>query len=148
MITRKQLIFAIIIISVAGVIFITILLSGNSPKSSDIKTSSRPASRSSVTVPKGLKNEQTLQENYGQIRKQYLNENPWILSMPVQSNNFFISFDSEKEEFLVSLYYYRSSNLSREEQINQAKDEALIALKSLGLESDKIKIVYTETGRD
>lgn len=82
-------------------------------------------------VPKELQPEQILQENYAKDRQEFLAAKPWISKLPLKAGNYFISYDPENDTLLVTLYY--SSQDEKDKQIEQAKNNALEAIKNAGI---------------
>jgi hypothetical protein len=96
-------------------------------------------------VPPELLNEKMLQENYATKRQDILIDKPWLLKLPLQSSNFFLTYDSEKNEFLVTLYYSLAQGLPpKEQQIAQAKQDATDAGTKVGIFLIQEKVVYFE----
>lgn len=88
--------------------------------------------------------EKILEENYAKERQIFLNEKPWVLSLPLVSDNFFISYDPENSRFLVSIYYTSSDPSLKEEQLDIAKQEALEELKKINTDLNKEGILFKE----
>lgn len=96
----------------------------------------------SAPVPTELEQEKISQENYAKSRQEFLADKPWISQLPLKSGNYFISFDPENDTLFVTLYY--ASEGDQQEQVTKAKDEAIKAMKSAGIDTEKQKIQYSE----
>lgn len=92
--------------------------------------------------------EKEAQQNYAEAREQFLKEYPWFLKLPLEHFSYFISYDSEKDEFLATIYFYQKSDFSKEEQLDQARKNALEAIRNLtGSDSYTNKVVFFETAK-
>lgn len=78
--------------------------------------------------------EKELETNYASDRKKLLEEKPWLLSLPLRSDNYFVSYDTEKNEFVIEIY----------KQVNKAKQNALEELKKIGVDTNKEKFIFME----
>lgn len=97
-------------------------------------------------TPIELLREKEVQQNYAEEREQFLEEHPWFLELPLQHFSYFISYDSEKDEFLATIYFYPKSSFSKEEQLDQARKNAAEAIKNLtGSDFYTNRVVFFET---
>lgn len=110
-----------------------------------LRKGTQPPESSIPTVPPELLQEKGVQEEYAKERAKFLQEKIWLLKLPLKSNSYFISYDPEQEEFLATIYFALSSSASKESQLSQAKQDAIEAIRSLGLDPASVKIVFFET---
>ena len=92
-----------------------------------------------------LETEKILQENYAQERERFFQEKPWALKLPLKSSNYFISYDPEQNEFLATIYFTTASEMPIEEQLNQSKQDALNAMRNVGIIVEQEKVIFFET---
>jgi hypothetical protein len=86
--------------------------------------------------------------NYALERKKVLEEKPWLLKLPLEGDEYFIVYDTEKSEFHANLYFYEATNSAeKEKQILNAKEKATQAIKNLGIDLSKEKISFDEIKR-
>lgn len=138
------------------ILFSFILLSGRkpTPKSTlppiQIFTQSPKPSNfpsASFSTSKEYVKEKISQGNYLEAREEYLKSHPWALKMPLKSDNYFITFNPETETFEVELYFQVNTNILSETQLTQAKQDALQAMREVGIDIDKQKINYTDIAK-
>ncbi len=98
--------------------------------------------------PQTSQQETDAQRNYANDRKSILKSKPWLLKLPLTSSDYFISYDTERNQFLVTVYYNIYSTIPREEQIASATNDAKVAIQGLGLQLADISIIYYETEKD
>lgn len=96
-----------------------------------------------VIIPNELQEEKTKQENYARTREEYLQARPWLFKLPLKSDNYFVSYNAS-DAFVIELYYLENSNLTKEQQLDLAKQAALNTLTSQGVDINKQKIEYLE----
>ena len=88
-----------------------------------------------------MEQEKKAQESYAKDRQEFLSAKPWILKLPLKSGDYFISYDPENDTLLITLYY--SSEQAKSQQTEQAKANALAAIKSAGIDSNQ-KMEFSE----
>lgn len=97
-------------------------------------------------IPFDVLKEKEAQQNYAEAREQFLKEHPWFLKLPLEHLSYFISYDTEKDEFLATIYFYSTSEFSKEEQLEQARKNALEAIRNLtGSDFYTKSVVFFET---
>ncbi|TSC87838.1 MAG: hypothetical protein G01um10147_341 [Microgenomates group bacterium Gr01-1014_7] len=106
-----------------------------------------PSPKPSIIIPQGLEGEKLNQEEYGQTREEFIKSKPWVLKLPIKAGNYFISYNPETDTLIVELYYLTSSSIPKEQQLTQAKEESLNAMKSAGIDSNTQKIEYLELAK-
>lgn len=95
-----------------------------------------------------LQKERILEGNYAKERQEFLKDKPWFLKLPFKSDNYFIIYSPEDGNFIASIYYFSSSNVSKEQQILQAKQDVLKALNNNGVDLFKENVEFIEVRRD
>lgn len=86
--------------------------------------------------------------DYALERKRVLEEKPWLLKLPLEGDEYFVIYDTEKNEFHANLYFYEATNSAeKEKQISNAKEKALQAIKTLGVDLSKEKVSFDEIKR-
>ena len=105
-----------------------------------------PLPTPSAVIPQELESERIKQENYAKSSQEYLQARPWILKLPLKSANYFVSYNS-LDTFVIELYYSENSQLPKEQQLAQAKQAALDALISIGVDINQQKIEYLELSK-
>lgn len=146
--TRKKIIFFLSLILAAILLFLSFAVF--TPKKIRQPTpfpTPTPVPKTFPTfIPFDVLKEKEAQQNYAEAREQFLKEHPWFLKLPLQHFSYFISYDSEKDEFLATIYFYSTSGFSKEEQLDQARKNALESIRNL-TESDFYtnRIVFLET---
>ena len=103
-----------------------------------------PSSPPSAASPADL--ERIKQENYAKTREDYLQSRPWLSKLPLQSDNYFVSYNAS-DVFIVELYYSENSNLTKEQQLAQAKQDALNAMGNVGIDISKQQVQYLEIAK-
>lgn len=101
-------------------------------------------SPNTTSLPETLK-EKELQEAYGKERQRFLEEKLWVLELPLISNSYFISYDPELDEFLVTIYFSSIDADLKNQELSKAKREAIIAIEKLVRKEINENIVYFET---
>src|SRR3989338_10480148 len=100
------------------------------------------------SFPPELQKEKILEENYAKERQDFLKDKPWFLKLPFKSDSYFIIYSPEDGNFIASVYYFSSSNVPREQQVSQAKQDALKALNNNGVDLFKEGVEFIEVKRD
>lgn len=147
----------IIFISIAGIlllIYLIFIISISSPKREQINPTITPAQEETSqnipapSIPPEMKKEKELEGNYALERQKFLEDKPWILKLPLESDHYFISYDIEKEKFIVTIYFYKSSEIPKNQQIIQARKEALEALNKENVNFFKEDVEFVEFERN
>ncbi len=73
--------------------------------------------------------------------QKFLDTHQWYDKIPSPNNKYFIGYDQEKNEFFVDLYSTTTS------QTESYKNEVLSVLKSIGVDTNQYKIVWTVTSK-
>lgn len=97
-----------------------------------------------LIVTPDMEKEKELETQYGLDRQVLLEEKPWLLQLPLQSYNYFVFYNVEKDQIIVDVYFYLSSPVDKSKQINDAKQDALYALNKAGMDTNKEKVVFVE----
>lgn len=113
--------------------------------SSTLPTPSPTQAMLPTLSPYPSQKEKEFQQNYAEDRKNFLTKKPWILKLPLKSDNYFISYDPGPDEFLATIYYLSSSATSKEQQLEIARQDAIKAIRNLGVDTAKQRIVFFET---
>lgn len=100
------------------------------------------------SFPPELQREKILEGNYAKERQEFLKDKPWFLKLPFKSDNYFIIYSPEDGNFIASIYYFSSSNVSKEQQVSQAKQDVLKALNNNGVDLFKESVEFIEVKRD
>lgn len=146
--SKKLTIFLItsVFLSVGAILFLVISntssslpFPGANPTPTPVNIIPRP------TIPVEMIKEKVLQENYAKERAALLEEKPWLLQLPLKSTNYFISYDTERNEFVASIYAYSSPSITNEEQFEKARLDVVEAIRGLKVNPDKQSIIYIET---
>ncbi len=103
-----------------------------------------PSTAPYTNIPKELEVERQKQENYAEDREAFFKSKPWFFSLPLQSTNYFVSYNPETDTLIVELYYLNANDLDKSQQISQAKNAALNAMILAGIDINKQKIEYFE----
>lgn len=144
--TKLLLIFSLLF----GAIFLFLIFAVFSPQKVKRPTSfptPTPVPQTFPTfTPLEILREKEAQQNYAGAREQFLEEHPWYLGLPLEHFNYFISYDSEKDEFLATIYFYPAIGFSKEEQLDQARKDAIEAIRNLtGSDFYTNRVVFFET---
>lgn len=83
--------------------------------------------------------------NFANEREKILKERPWIIKLSLKAYNYFITYNPEKEEIIITLYFYDQNE--REKQLSQAKKDALNTLREIGVNLNKEKVVFIEVAK-
>lgn len=146
--TRKKIILTISLVLVIAMLFVfLIVLTPKETRQPRTFPTPTPVPKVFPTfIPFDVLKEKEAQQNYAAAREQFLKEHPWFIKLPLQHFSYFISYDSEKDEFLATIYFYSTSSFSKEEQLDQARKNALESIRNL-TESDFYtnRVVFFET---
>lgn len=149
--SKKMTILVSVGIALLLLLFIYLIYLQNTSKPAE-KGSALPTPTPVVVIPEPtlsaeMRTEKIAEEKYAIERKTALDEKPWLLKLPIRSDNYLVTYDTEKNEFIISLYVYIHSDSSSEDQIIKAKQDSSNALRELGLDPTRQRIVYMETTR-
>lgn len=98
-------------------------------------------------IPTGFLQQHRSDLQYAEERKKVLKEKPWLLKLPLQSNEYFVIYDTEKNEFIITIYYAKSaSSGEKEQQITNAKKNVLQAMREIDINLNREKVVFDERG--
>lgn len=143
----------IILIAVVVILFLTVISSAILLRERKPTTVSPPPIQvfspspkppSSPSISENLEEERIKQENYAKAREEFFQTHPWALKIPLKSDNYFISYNPETDTLLVELYYLSEEEFSKEQQLAQARQDALQAMTEAGIDTSKQKIDYLE----
>lgn len=98
----------------------------------------------SVIINEEMKKEKVAEENYANDRKQFLEEKPWVLKLPLKSEQYFISYNPETDTILATIYY-KDDLLDKNQQLEIAKQNAKEAVVKIGIDLNNQKITFIET---
>lgn len=145
---KIEIIFLSIAIVLAIIVISTpLFLPGQKPKPTPLPIQTflpSPQPSPLISIPAEMQAEKTAQENYAKDRYEYIQSKPWVLKIPIKSDNYFVSYDSELDILVAELYYLENTDLDKNQQLSQAKDAALSAIISIGVDPNKQKIEYLE----
>lgn len=133
------------------IVFVFFIFNNKKPSNIKPMPTPTPTTIKSVIEPSfspELQKEKILEGNYARERQEFLKDKPWFLKLPFKSDNYFIIYNSEKGNFVASIYYFSSSNVSKEHQLSQAKQDALKALNNNGVDLFKEGVEFIEVERD
>ena len=102
-----------------------------------------PVSTPAINTSQKMGLEKIKQENYAQAREEFIQAKPWVLKLPLKSDNYFITYDPDLDSLIVDLYYLDSSD-TKDQQLVQAKQDALSAMTTIGIDVNKQAIEYLE----
>lgn len=72
----------------------------------------------------------------------FYTSHPWYDKLPPRNDNFFIGYDFSKDEFFADLYPKTTSQTPINEQTNQLKKDVLESLRSIGIDTTNLKVVW------
>lgn len=142
------LIIAVLLLLI--VVLSIVLLSGRKPitetpiqvfSPSPTQPAARPVSPS---IPPQLQAEKVSQENYAKNREEFIRSKPWVLKLPLKSDNYFVSYNPEIDTVVVELYYIENINTGKNQQVADAKQAAENAMIYAGIDTNTQKIKYLE----
>lgn len=96
------------------------------------------------SVPPELESEKIKQENYAKSRGEFLTAKPWLLKLPLKTISYFISYNPNNDTLIVELYYLENSSLTKDQQLSQAKQDAVNTMIATGIDINKQPIKYLE----
>ncbi len=143
----KKMLFISLVIVFSSIAVMVFLLSLNAEKKTsqpDIPIPT-PIKGTSPLFSPNLEREKFLQETYAKDRAEFLNQNSWYEKLPLKSENYLVIYNTEKEEFVSSIYYYPHLSVPKEKQIEDAKQKVLDMLTYIGVDTKKEKVVFIET---
>ena len=72
------------------------------------------------------------------LKQEEINKNyPWLDKLPIQTNNYFVYFDTDSKFFIGKLYPKNSSTTSINTQVSNFKKEIIAKLNSLEIDTSK-----------
>lgn len=150
---KRKIIIFISIVGILLLIYLIFILSISQPIKREVAPTIIPTQEviqyvSPPFVAPEMKKEKELEGNYALERQKFLEDKPWMLKLPLKSDNYFISYDIEKEKFLITIYFYKSSEIPKNQQIIQAKKEALEALNKENVNFFKEDVEFLEFERN
>lgn len=81
-----------------------------------------------------LEDQSKADREYGEIIQQQYTDYPWLEKLPLQTENYFIYFDTNEKKFFGQLY--------KTENQDQTKAEIINKLKELGIAIEQYEIVW------
>ncbi|MDP2649902.1 MAG: hypothetical protein Q8P10_03575 [bacterium] len=143
----KRIIFLIIFLGICVVLFIFLALFSKQPTSQPTKILPTPTivqNNNGGNSGNNTKTQQELEDNYRQQRGEFLQQKPWVLSMPLRADNYFIFYDSGTDQIIVKLYITTLNEPQKTQEKNQALGAAQLSLKKIGVKLETQKISYVE----
>lgn len=83
-----------------------------------------------------------LDREFNKGLQSFYTSHPWYEKLPPRNDNFFIGYDVSRDEFFVDLYPKTTSQTSINDQTDILKREVLESLRSIGLNTTNLKIVW------
>jgi hypothetical protein len=149
----------LIIIFILGLIFfvfslVLFLIKPKAPTST-IKTEPTPTPvHIKEPYPTNIQSNPTLieqynaEKDYAEQRKKVLDDKPWLLKLPLQGSDYFIVYDTEKNQFIADIYSVPLVDPEiKQQQLLEAKKRALSAIEGLGANLNQEKVVFIEGER-
>lgn len=144
---NTKILIAIILLVLIGTLLLALSAKKQEPKQSlpPIQTfSPSPVFTPSTTTGIDATSEKIQQENYAKARQEFFENKPWALKIPLKADNYFISYNPNTDTIVIDLYYSESSSVDKSQQLSQAKQAALNAMKAAGIDTNKQSIEYRE----
>lgn len=88
------------------------------------------------TVDPNRQSQSVLDDQWGKIQQQVQLDYPWMDSLPLSTDTYYVYFDASVKTFIVSVYP-QSSSTPQDQQVAQIKLEVQSALKNLGVDTSK-----------
>lgn len=95
-------------------------------------------------LPPDLEKERVEQENYAKARQEFINQKPWVIRLPLKTEDYFVTYDPDSDIILVKLYYSSDDVTVKQRQLTQAKNRVLRAMTEIGVDTSQQKIEYME----
>lgn len=80
--------------------------------------------------------------NFSKNAEEISNSYPWRENLPLQTDDYFLYFDIEKEVFVGKIYLNNEPQASVENRINSLKEQILLRLKALGVDTSRYQFIW------
>lgn len=92
-------------------------------------------SYSALTSEDKLKLQTKSDQEFGSLVDNVYKNYPWYDKLPLQTNDYFVFFNTDKREFQATLYPKNSSNTPLDKQAEELRAQILKSLDTLGIET-------------
>lgn len=140
------LLAGIILTAILLIIFAFSLVSSPDNNASSIQpTNPSPAAQKPSLNPTQVQQLQTTADRDFAAHQKELDKNfPWLDKLPLQKDEYFVFFDTDKKQFVGKLYP-KTSGGSIDDQVALLKNQVIEALKAQGIPSDQYPISWIIT---
>lgn len=130
---NKKIVILVIFLVIVLLLLLLLIFSNRASRQNSqnpsIPTFSTPSPLS--TSPVNVQTLKQQQDAWAQSQSQYNQQNPWHSKLPLESNDYFISYDPTNDSFIATIYYSSSSSTPADQQIKSLKAEAANTIKAL-----------------
>lgn len=138
---KTELIMVIITFTLLVIVIITLIFFQTGKNTTNQPTSTLDSSTT-------IQQESKAQQDYANSRGEFINNKPWILKLPLTGDNYFVSYDPENNQLLVTIYYTSNNIGEKQRQLNLARQQANQEIIDTQIDLNQENIKYIETKRE